>query len=157
MNDPLKEMIRAHVRTLLAEQIKAATAEVVAEEVSKAFKPTEKPHAIGTAWPEHLAPEPPRDGVRPTGPSGPRGRHQKYPAGTTVRINATYLGNPAAPGTDVYKCYQAIKQYVGEVNEVNRTGLARSIETLLNWKEHKAGTTISRLLKLGALVAVHHD
>lgn len=87
-------------------------------------------------------------------PRVPRHHQQKWPVGTRVRVNQTYVGHPAAPGTKVHAVWAAIKQHLG-VEEQERTSLGKEIDIILNLPTNTSSHTISRLLFLGALVAVH--
>ena len=86
----------------------------------------------------------------------PRQRHQKWPVGTVVRINQTFLGNPAAPGTQVYEAFKTARELLG-YNEVNRLELARNLETLLGWPKNFGSAIVSRMLEAGALTPVHRE
>lgn len=131
MTDILREMVRTRLKAIVKEELP----KILMEEFSTAM--------------DEEAP------VRTTPVQEPtrqrRSYSQRYPVGSVIRVNQASRGPTTSPDTKLATVWRAIDQHLG-VNSINRTVLARDIETLLDLQPRSAAKYISLLLEDGCLI-----
>lgn len=83
----------------------------------------------------------------------PRTFTMRHGRNALVRVNPTFIGPPAAPGTQRIRVWDAIRQWIGD-KAVTRVTLTREMEKLFNVREGGLSTVVTYLLDKKALIVV---
>jgi hypothetical protein len=129
------------LRDLIRQEIKAAIQEEIRGAVRAELTDQPEPAARASMLPD-----------QPIRRRRPVPFQHRWPKGTIVRVNGTFFGTPAAPGTHLYKVWSTIRDHLKPAQEIDRGVLTREIEILLD--THGLSSAVTQLLKRGCLSAV---
>lgn len=124
----LRDLIRAEVKRVIAEEIALSVREALTSDEG----------------PKKVPKKPAGDNVRV--------RTIRVPARTIVRLNNANRSPRVGIDSQQYKAWDAIKTLLGD-KPMDRTVLAREVETVLDWQKPQGSSIISRLLEDRCLVA----
>jgi len=131
-----RDAYRAKVRSEIEQRIAREREQIEAEELVRAL------NGQGFSDPLHATDPVRHNMARPM-------RHGK---GTWVRVNQTFIGCPATPGTNFERLWKAAVQHLGD-GELPRVQLRAELAVLLGVEPHTLSSSLTRLLDLGVLVA----